>query len=103
MPYTLIRKELQWPQTIRFADVRYDVDAAPEAAEKKCKLPPMKGYHALRKALGTRQAELPLWDDVITILASHRDEGVRKKLLEEKGLTAEQVEAVALAAAVAEV
>ncbi len=94
VPYTLIRKELQWPQTIRFADVRYDVDAAPEAAEKKCKLPPMKGYHALRKALGTRQAELPLWDDVITILASHRDEGVRKKLLEEKGLTAEQVEAV---------
>ena len=94
VPYARIRKELKWPQEIRFADVRYDVDAAPEAAEKKYKLPVMKGYHALRKALGAQQATLPLWDDIITILASHRDEDVRKKLLEEKGLTSEQIEAV---------
>lgn len=94
VPYARIRKELKWPQEIRFTDVRYDVDAAPEIAEKKYKLPVMKGYHALRKALGTQQPELPLWDDIITILASHRDEDVRKKLLEEKGLTAEQIEAV---------
>lgn len=94
VPYARIRKELKWPQEIRFTDVRYDVDAAPETAEKKYKLPVMKGYHALRKALGTQQPELPLWDDIITILASHRDEDVRKKLLEEKGLTAEQIEAV---------
>ena len=94
VPYARIRKELKWPQEIRFTDVRYDVDAAPEAAEKKYKLPVMKGYHALRKALGAQQATLPLWDDIITILASHRDEDVRKKLLEEKGLTSEQIEAV---------
>lgn len=94
VPYARIRKELKWPQEIRFTDVRYDVDAAPETAEKKYKLPVMKGYHALRKALGTQQPELPLWDDIITILASHRDEEVREKLLEEKGLTAEQIEAV---------
>lgn len=94
VPYARIRKELKWPQEIRFTDVRYDVDAAPEEAEKKYKLPMMKGYHALRKALGTQQPELPLWDDIITILASHRDEDVRKKLLEEKGLTSEQIEAV---------
>lgn len=94
VPYARIRKELKWPQEIRFTDVRYDVDAAPEAAEKKYKLPVMKGYHALRKALGAQQATLPLWDDIITILASHRDEDVRKKLLEEKGLTSEQIETV---------
>nr|WP_317400003.1 type II CRISPR RNA-guided endonuclease Cas9 [uncultured Gemmiger sp.] len=94
VPYTRIRKELKWPQEIRFADVRYDVDAAPETAEKKYKLPVLKGYHALRKALGTQKPELPLWDDIITILASHRDEDVRKKLLEEKGLTSEQIEAL---------
>lgn len=94
VPYARIRKELKWPQEIRFTDVRYDVDAAPEAAEKKYKLPVMKGYHALRKALSAQQATLPLWDDIITILASHRDEDVRKKLLEEKGLTSEQIEAV---------
>ncbi len=94
VPYARIRKELQWSQEIRFTDVRYDAETAPELVEKKYKLPVMKGYHTLRKILGTPHPELPLWDDIITILALHRDEDARRTLLSDKGLTAEQVEAL---------
>ena len=49
--YPRIRKELQWGENVRFADVRYGVDGTPDSYEKKYKLPALKGTHTLRKAL----------------------------------------------------
>lgn len=47
--YPRIRKELQWGEGVRFADVRYGMDGTPDSYEKKYKLPALKGTHALRK------------------------------------------------------
>lgn len=92
--YNRIRKELQWDETIRFADVRYEGDAAPGTFEKKYKLPVLKGTHALRKALQTDTPDFPLWDDLVTLLAKHRDEDARRTLLADKGLNAAQMDAL---------
>lgn len=83
--YPRIRKELQWGDDIRFADVRYGVDGTSDSYEKKYKLPTLKGTHTLRKALHADTLDFPLWDEIVTLLALHRDEDTRRTLLADKG------------------
>lgn len=92
--YPRIRKELQWGEGVRFADVRYGMDGTPDSYEKKYKLPALKGTHALRKALQTDTPAFSLWDELVTLLALHRDEDTRRTLLADKGLTPAQVESL---------
>lgn len=94
VPYSRIRKELQWDETVRFADVRYEGDAAPETFEKKYKLPVLKGTHALRKALQMDTPDFPLWDEIVKFLALNRNEDTRRAWLTDKGLRAAQVDAL---------
>lgn len=94
VPYNRIRKELHWDEGVRFADVRYETGANPETYEKKYKLPILKGTHALRKALQADTPDFPLWDELVTFLALHRDEDARRTMLAEKGLTPAQTEAL---------
>lgn len=91
VPYSRIRKELGWGEEISFSDVRYAVGQPLETAEKKYKLPPMKGYHALRKILGT-PANANLWNEIVTVLSIHKDEQVRREWLQKKDLTNAQIE-----------
>jgi len=49
--YARIRKELGLDATVRFAGVRYKLDEEAEAQEKKEKIPGMKAYHQMRRAL----------------------------------------------------
>lgn len=92
--YPRIRKELQWGEGVRFADVRYRMDGTPDSYEKKYKLPALKGTYALRKALQADTPDFSLWDELVTLLALHRDEDARRTLLADKGLTPAQVEAL---------
>ncbi|WP_317320763.1 type II CRISPR RNA-guided endonuclease Cas9 [Subdoligranulum variabile] len=92
--YPRIRKELQWGENVRFADVRYGLDGTTDSYEKKYKLPALKGTHTLRKALHADAPDFPLWDEIVTLLALHRDEDARRTLLADKGLTPAQVDAL---------
>lgn len=94
VPYSRIRKELQWDEAVRFADVRYKGDDVPETFEKKYKLPVLKGTHALRKALQTDTPDFPLWDEIVKFLALNRNEDTRRAWLTDKGLSAAQVDAL---------
>lgn len=94
VPYHRIRKEVHWDDSVRFTDVRYELDSAPENCEKKYKLPSLKGTYALRKALQIDTPDFPLWDELVTLLALHRDEEVRRAMLSEKGLAPAQIEAL---------
>ena len=51
LTYARIRKELGLPDSVRFNGVRYKHDESPEVQEKKEKLPGMKAYHQVRRAL----------------------------------------------------
>ncbi len=49
--YAKIRKELCLDDSIRFGGVRYKYDESPEVQEKKEKIPGMKAYHQMRRAV----------------------------------------------------
>lgn len=92
--YDRIRKELGWSDEIRFSDVRYETDKTAASCEKKHKLPRLTGSRAMSRALQNAEPDPQLWDELVTILATHRDEDKRRELLREKPLTGEQIEAL---------
>ncbi len=95
--YARLRKAFGWPDGTQYTEVRYQPDKTAAECEKKHRLPPLKGYHALRKALGAAAlAELTVQqqDDIAQVLFLHRNEDTRRKKLTALGLSAAQAEAL---------
>lgn len=96
--YSRIRKELGWADDIKFSDIQYDYrdKEKNKKEEDKRKLPVMRGYHSLRKVLNISNTDANfdkhLLDDIVTVLALHKDTEARKKELEKLPLTKEQID-----------
>ena len=93
--YARIRKALALPDELRFNDVRYLPDKSPVDCEKKYKLPPLKGTHELRKALGSDRFDaMPrsLRNEIAQALACNRSEKPRQEALLALGLSAREIE-----------
>lgn len=92
--YNRIRKELNFSDDVRFKEVRYKYGEDISVPEEKRKLPVMRGYHSLKKALGTDTPTPDLWDEIITILGNNKDDENRIAALKNLPLTSEQIDAL---------
>lgn len=96
--FARIRKELDLTEEVRFNGVRYTENTQDMAkCEKKEKLPPLKGYHTLRKELGREYLQAlsrTQMDEIARLLSLYKNDNVLEEKLRGVGLGTDAAKAL---------